>query len=659
MRLPRLLIPVAFALALGWVGGAQPGLEANGSKIEFSQRRDRVQQLGNGQIRAVPLPMAAQYKNPWSPELEAEFWQRANDAIDKLANPRGYGNKAFENEKRSYPRAMLDFLAGNRDRAVEFLQRDDADAEGSAHTLGIDLYPSFTLKGQMRKLFFFGQYLDPAYRQRMLEAGRIWSEADPLTRKFPNERQFYTGSKDRCDTWVDCRNTDNLRAMRETSVYLMAEATGNEATRQIYKRRLQRYVWALYNIGMGEWDSENYHGHNITPYLNLYDFAQDPEVRLLAKGALDWFHAAGAMKYWRGGFGGPSKRDYNGGNRVWGAGATHELGLYFGDAPLANPQPYRDVLYPITSNYRPPEAVVALARKQFPKPVELLNAKPTYETWKPGGEDAPAFHETLYIGHQFQVGALPKGSGGDWNGFKLMAFNRDRGVDYLVISSGLKPKRISTHSIGGDNLAQYRNLILWLNRSGTAPFQFFLPKTATIQRQQGIVFLRYERTWIALHPIQLDFQGFDAAQTAAIATRYPNDKIAIARGTGNAFSGFALEIGEPETHGNFQQFKTAVLQRAQLVRSQLNQGIVEYQGSQGQRVKLQVQPQGLPRVWRNGKRHDWQRHYALYQPVDGGQAPIHLGWRQGRLQVEAGGHRFVGKLSRSRQYRFQNERLSD
>ena len=357
-----------------WLAGSPP---ASPEKMQ-----ERVVRNEEGQIRVVPLPLAAQYQNPWTPELETEFWQRANDAIAKLSGRKSYGNTKFENEKRSYPLAMADFMAGNRDRAMAFLQQEDDDAAENAHTLGIDLYPSFTLKGQMRKYFFFGQYLDPAYKQRMYEAARIWSEVDPLSRELPNQRQFYTGSKDGCSTWVDCRNTDNLRAMRETSVYLMAEETGNEATRQLYKQRLQRYVRTLYSIGMGEWDSENYHGHNITAYVNLYDFARDPEVRLLGKAALDWFYAAGALKYWRGGFGGPSKRDYSGGNQVWKAKATSELGLYFGDSPQPHPKPYHDLVHLISSSYRPPPAVVALARKQFSRPLELLNAKPTYEPWQ-------------------------------------------------------------------------------------------------------------------------------------------------------------------------------------------------------------------------------------------------------------------------------------
>ena len=662
MQLNPFLIAIVIVVLLGGLGLAKLQT-SRASKATLAQTDERVVADGEGAIRVVPLPMGKRYQNPWSPELEVAFQQRANEAIHKLSGRKSYGNTAFENEKRSYPLAMADFFAGNRDRALDFLQQEDDDAEGNAHTLGIDLYSSFTLKGQMRKYFFFGQYLDPGYKQRMYAAARIWTEVDPLSRHLPHQRQFYAGSKDRCSTWVDCRNTDNLRAMRETSVYLMAEETGNKATRQLYKQRLQRYVWALYNIGMGEWDSENYHGHNITAYVNLYDFAKDPEVRLLGKAALDWFYAAGALKYWRGGFGGPSKRDYNEGNQVWKAKATSELGLYFGDSPQSNPAPYHDLVHLVSSHYRPPEAVIALARRQFPKPIELLNAKPTYETWLPGGEDAPAFYETLYFGHSFQMGTLPQGSGGDWNGFKLMAFNACRGVDYLVASTGKNPACMSTQSIGGDNIAQYRNLVLWLNCKGIhckgeVPFQFFLPKTVEWRSWQDMVFLQYEQTWLVLHPINLTFTGIDDDATEKIATLYPDDQIATAWGTGS-FSGFALEVGEAETHGSFEQFQDRVLSSARLDLQQLDRGIALYQGTTGEMVKLQYQQGGgLPRVWRNGVLVEWRDRTQLYQPADGSQTPISLGWKQGKLQVEAGGKRFVGQLTPQRTYRFSNRQVT-
>ena len=586
-------------------------------------------------------PLQQKSKAQWTPQMEAGFQQRAKRVITQASKK--YGTTSFESEKRSYPKAMIDFLAGNRESSKDFLQAEDADAKSHLHTLGIDFYSSFTLKGQVRKYFYFGKYLDPEYRQRMKQAMQFLTAEDPLKRRFPDRRKFWANGTDNCDSWVDCRNTDNLKAMRNSAVYLFAEETGNEATRQAYKQRIRRNIGTLYQIGQGEWDSENYLGHTITAYLNLYDFAKDKEVKSIAKAGLDWLLATGALKYWRGGFGDPTKRDYGKGNCVWCSLSTHELGLYFNDSPIEDPKPSPDSVHVITSSYRPHPAIVALAKKQFDKPVELLNSKPTYENWKQANDTAPQFHETLCFGNSFQIGTLAKGSGGDWNGFKMMAFNQERGVDYFVAATGTNPNKISTSSVGGDNIAQYRNLVIFLNDKQETPFQFFLPKSARIENKNNVTFIRYEKTWLALTPINLDIKGINTTKTSEISKNYPEDQILTATGTGSTYSGFALEIGEKQTHGDFQQFKSSVLAKSRLDKNQINNGVVEYQGVTG-KVKLQHQPLDLPKVWRNGKLHDWKNHFAVYQNATAEKTPIYQGWKKGEIHIEAGGYKFTNKL---------------
>src|SRR5204863_2801232 len=139
------------------------------------------------------------------------------------------------------------------------------------------------------------------YKKRMFDAAKIWTDQEPLRRTHPvygkgDPKKGVWGPENK-GSWVDVRDTDSLRAMRDTTVYLLAEVTGNEATRQLYKKKILSYVLMLYNVGMREWDSSNYHAHMLSPYHNLFDFAKDPEVKLLAKAALDWLYTAGALKY--------------------------------------------------------------------------------------------------------------------------------------------------------------------------------------------------------------------------------------------------------------------------------------------------------------------------------------------------------------------------
>jgi hypothetical protein len=596
--------------------------------------------LSNPLIASIPIAeVDSSYLNPWTPELEAQFQQRAKEVIKHFANPESYGNLWGENEKSSYPRAMFDFLAGNRQKALDFLQQDDPQKKEQSHTDYIDYYFSFTLKGQIRKYFLFGKYLAPVYRQRMYKAAKIWTESDPLQRPHPIHKMGEGTGRDwsiaRRGLWVDSRNTDNLRAMRETSVYLMAEETGNEATRQIYKSKIKRYVAALYNIGMGEWDSEVYHGHTFAPYLNLYDFAQDTEVKQWAKMALDWLSMAASVKYYRGGWGGPVKRDYGGSNLVMRSDATRTFWLYFGDTPVANNRPVLDSLYLITSRYRPPLAVMELARKNFDKPVEILASKPLYENWKPGNNQSPGYWETQFIGHNYQMGSLAGTfPDGDVAPFKLMAFNQTRGVDFFVANTGnngVKPGKNP-----GDEIGQYRNLLIWL-RPADRPFFWQLPKTARVEKEENIWFIQLEKTWLALKLINLASPEIIERDDS----RYPDELTYQALPQGDNYAGFVLEVGEAETHGNYDNFKSIFKRKSQVNLTQINRGRVLFRGSQGDNLQLTYnQINLLPILIRNGQFHDWSKNFALYNSLSGDRSPVSLGWKEGKLTVKAGKYQF-------------------
>lgn len=588
----------------------------------------------------IELPaIAPALQNEWPPELEAEFRQRAEQAIAYYAG-QDYGNTHSENEKRSYALAMFDFLAGNRDRALRFLQSEDVEAQEHAHTEGIDLYYSFTLKHQIRKYFLLGSALDPAYRQRMYRAAQVWTEQDPNARPHPVYGLGDGSGRDwdirRRGRWVDSRNTDNLRAMREVAVYLLAEETGNEATRQLYQQKLQRYVGALYQIGMGEWDSETYHGHTFAPYLNLYDFARDPEVKAIAKAALDWLSVAAAVKYYRGGWAGPVKRDTGSSNVVYGAAAARFFSLYFGDAPLPNPRPERDALHAMTSRYRPPLAAVALARRQFSRPVEILATKPIYENWKPGGDEQPGYWETQYFGQTYQLGSVasPRADG-DVGPFKLVAANAERGVDYFIANTGDPLTSRGKHP--GDQVGQLKNLAIWLRPADGRPFGIQIPKTAQLEVNGDIWFVRLQETWLAIRPIQLSAFEPVPWPDQDYARGYGQEQALRATPTGDSYAGFALEVGEPATHGSYRNFRQQVQRAGALDLSQLAEGRAALRGSQGDRLTLSYNLRhDLPVLERNGQRHDWTQHFALYDSVPG-RGPVALGWKTGRLRVEAGG----------------------
>ncbi|MDJ0579417.1 hypothetical protein [Crocosphaera sp.] len=183
---------------------------------------------------------------------------------------------------------------------------------------------------------------------------------------------------------------------------------------------------------------------------------------MLAKAALDWMSIAAGIKYYRGGWGGPVKRDYGGGNVALGSDASQTFWLYFGDTPLPNNYPETDSLFLITSSYRPPLAAVALAHKKFKKPLEIFSTKPLYENWEPGNSDEPSYWETQFFSHNYQMGSLvAKFADGDVAPFKLMAYNSQRGVDYFVANTGKNLVRRGKKR--GYQIGQYRNLLILYN----------------------------------------------------------------------------------------------------------------------------------------------------------------------------------------------------
>jgi hypothetical protein len=603
----------------------------------------------DGTIRVEPLAVDPALRNEWPQEMEDAFWERANQVIQDYVG-KGYGNTFEENEKRSYPIAMFDVLGGDRDKALKFLESDDAQAKDHEQTEGIDYYFCFTLKNQIRKYFFFGKWLDPDYRQRMFEGAKRWTEQDPVGRPHPiygnGSDSGGDWSMERRGGWVDGRNTDNLRAMREVAVYLMAEETGNEETRQQYKEKIQRYVGSLYTIGMGEWDSANYHGHTFSAYLNLYDFAKDPEVKRLGKAALDWLSAAAAMKYYHDGWAGPTKRDASGTNVVFGSAAANFFWQYFGDASRPNPNPERDIIHIITSAYRPPLAVMALAQKTFDRPVEILSTKPRYETWKSDATEAPAFWETTFVGQTYQMGSVVSESGdGDVGPFKLLADNNQHGVDFFVANT--KKNRVAPGKNSGDQIGQYRNLLIWLNNAENKPFVFQLPQTAQIEVENGVWFVELEKTWLAIHPIQLNpYESVEPSDS--FAEDYPEEQTLKAKVQDDRYAGFALEVGEPPSHNRYSDFKRAVQQRSRLDLSAIAQGTVQLTSSTGTTLRLTYDnDSNLPTVVRNGTTYDWSANLDLYRPSEG-DSPISLGWKQGTLQVKADGQTFETTLGSDR-----------
>ncbi len=650
---------------------------------EFT-REDMVSQQGDLLI-LHPKPVPDKYTNPWPDELEAEFRRRASQTLKGLAAAgRGRGNTYFENEKRTYGFLMAEYLAG-RDKAIEILQQRDAQA-GSwhKHTEGIDYYACFTIKHQMRKYFYFGDELDPAYRRKMYKGAKTWTADDPLRKphhSFVPSKRGQGWTPEAMNSWVDVRGTENLASMRWTSVYLMAEETGNEKTRQKYKDQILTYARGLYRVGMGEWDSENYLGHTITPWHNLYDFAKDPEVKMAAKAILDWLYTAAAYKYYRGGYNGPTKRDYNHVNPFCPVATL--AWIYFGDAVETMHHEYEsDEVHLITSAYRPPLATMKLARKSFQRPRELLASKSGYKAVQNGDYDAPAqFHETQYIGQTFLLGSLAEGTStgkGDVNGFKVMTYSRKRGVNDIQCVPGPDPRRAgspqykSGMTAGPNRVGQYENLAIWLVKDGQAPWRWVMPDAVGVEQTGQVTFLQSDKTWVAILPINMTIRGVDEELTELVKYEHKggkkrmkrgkpvedwiDHKVVAGQGKGGAFCGFAIEIGEGM---DYDAFKRDVLSKTKLTVEDLSAGKIQLTGSDGKRLGY-AWGDSLAgfRVRRDGQVHDWDAHGEMIYSEPGKGPDSALLWQKrggGTLRLHVDGSVFTCTVPLDGPITFENK----
>jgi hypothetical protein len=630
-----------------------------------------------GRFRVKPWPIPAELRNQsWTDKHEEDFQTRVDWVIRNTAKNGKYGGTYFENEKRAYGWAMLSILGGFEEQGLAFLQGEDADAKRwHAGTEGIDFYPSFTLKHQVRKCFYFGPYLEPSYRERMRRGAQRFTEVDPLRRPHPAFSRASGWGPDAKNSWVDVRDTDNLKLMRETSVYLFAEETGNDAVRDLYRRRITENVVAMYWMGMGEWDSENYLGHTISPLVNLYDFAKDPNLKLLAKAALDRCALNLATKYWRGNYNGPSRRDY-GHPYPFGGSAAMAGWLWYGDAPTQPIAFESDEAELVTSGYRPPVAMVEFARRNFPKPLAILSGKPDGSPWNHLDAPEPRFYETQYFGKAFQFGTLLRGTEApDVNGFKILVSHPKRGADTIMAApvrdaTLIASPRYTDHVLAPNSaVGQHGPLAIYLTQESEHPYRLLIPADAKTEQHGNATFVLCDQVTVALWPINCERFAEDREATEAIQWSksssgdrielWPHSRILTASRKGPGVYGFAIEVDD----SNRKRFIHAASQLSPETDELAIRGAVAFSGTTGKRVRLQWgDSHQAIHVWLDGRKREMNspENRAAYHTLRDSQSEsstlVEQGWQtDGTLRVAAGGHRFECTVERDGRVRFSEQ----
>jgi len=366
---------------------------------------------------------------------------------------------------------------------------------------------------------------------------------------------------------------------------------------------------------------------------------------------------------------GPSKRLTANGNIVFCDRVANVSHLYFGQTPQdGNIHDERDVYIQFLSAYRPPQAVYGLGSGDFEKYTEQINTKPSYGVFTPNGTNSPDVYETMFSGNYYKIGsAVSAGGASDVRAFKMANYSSANGADVFFANTS-SDGTLQHDKKSGDEISQYRNLIVYLRPASSSKFIFQTPSSVTYEVVSGVWFFRYEKTFLAVRPINISYET-----ATALTGKYVNDVLHTAtQSVSTGYAGFGLEVGEEGQFDSYDDFKTAVLAKTMDL-SQLGAGTVTLNGTDGSFLKTTVSAANdLPVLYRNDTQaYDWDdvNNYSTYKAVtppitalssasvsgstvtltgtasDPKRGAISQDWKSGTLRVISNGYVFTSTVT--------------
>ncbi|MCS7005393.1 MAG: T9SS type A sorting domain-containing protein [Cytophagales bacterium] len=410
----------------------------------------------------------------------------------------------------------------------------------------------------------------------------------------------------------------------------------------------------IYEAGTGEWNSNTYHPYNIHGWVNLYDFARDSAVKQAAKAVLDYYATELAIYYTQGITGGASSRGSS--VLSFNREADFLGWLWFDDSPrnYALPgfvTPGSNLPLPTaffaTSTYRPPMAVVRLAQKRSLQ-AHFKIAYPTYLLDSIGYVQAD-----FYIDRNFTLGTAYTPYGG-WGGGSTQILNwklvvrvdssgtvSNNSAQILTgnggynISGGHPTNLDGQRRLPFEQFAQYKNVLVQMTKVPTTPntsaiqsifttwqsnwFNDFVqrfptgdntnpvniavpnslnrnhsfisyrkdianPPTFEIDNSSNTLIIQYAKVYVTVKSI---FQNLPIVTTSHSQYNYFRDTAT----TGNLI-GFVVEVFNAEDFAGYTDFKTKVLPKISLDKSQVSSNQITYYTYAGDTLQVQYQPSG-------------------------------------------------------------------
>jgi hypothetical protein len=386
--------------------------------------------------------------------------------------------------------------------AMAKLLRDPADAMARQY-LNDERSPRehyhFAALNWARLLPIFGSAIEDGTMQALVKAGSNFTD-------------YHAG-----------KGTENHKTMMLTSAlvtpaFVPCERWGGLPKAELLAKQktwLKGYVQNLYRYGQGEFDSSTYLMFCMNGMLNIYDFCPDPDARLWARAALDWFAAGYALKYSDGVYCAPNQRGHaaapmstisdQSGWLWWGSERSIDATGAAG---------FRFAMIPLTSSWRPNRVLVNLARKRIaPLPAEQRDSKPNYYFGQGIAPVANRWRETVFVDRDFTLGCLWAGNGGQCTRMQLAA-RADGGA--LTLTGGSPVGRNDgdgsiqrgKYADGNglyDRSAQSGSTVVCLTRlpddEPTDHAFVSIPDGIVPERHGAWWIMRVGRTWVAVQPI--------------------------------------------------------------------------------------------------------------------------------------------------------------
>lgn len=419
-----------------------------------------------------------------------------------------------------------------------------------------------------------------------------WARFYPLFGSVltPETKKSVAANAGRYSDYLQPKGTENHRTMSMTAgnvlpLYIEGDRIANtpkDAALKRAKENLRRYVRGLYHGGAGEWDSSTYYMFTINGMLAIYDFHTDPECRLLAKAALDWFASTYALKYTDAVYAGPNQRGFAGGHAE---SIADQTGWLWWGSPVkldaTQTKRFLYAMHPLTSGYRPNAVITNIARKNLPSlPAEHRNSKPDY-WW---GHDKPAptpgvYHETAYSSKHYTLASLWDGSGGQITRFQLVARTPAGPVVFTAGSPAHFDHTMTrtgnlSYRDGNGNYDQSAQIgptylhVADIPDGETWAYVFFsLPSGVEPKTVGDWTFLQAGETFLAIRPLggklvvgQTDLTDKQKEENEKLvaAGKEPKHKTDPVLRVDGRRVGFLLETGDTDRYNSFDEFVRTV-----------------------------------------------------------------------------------------------------